>query len=231
MGRYKWNAATLGELFDGVPVDQAGPIAQESGGVMPLLQPSEASAAAGDKPPPPALGPRPDAGGSPLTLLSPFMRQRQLEEGGEGAAAAGEEGGGGGTAAQPPGPGAIPHPAAARPAPVACGTEGQHALAAAVRRLGGLEALRSAAAAPAPAAGLGPPPANSRGRQMWQQQQWLAGMSEAKRQRLADVALHVQKVEVGGVFNRACGAGPVQLPAGFDANELLQQPGRTAYRL
>ncbi|GAB4813820.1 hypothetical protein N2152v2_000866 [Parachlorella kessleri] len=113
------------------------------------------------------------------------------------------------------------------------GTLGQHLLAQAARRWGGPEGLRGAvAAAETPGLPAEPPAGDARGRQLWQQQQWLQGMSEAKRQRLADVAFRMQQAEMGGVFNRACGATQVALPPEFDAAQvLLGQPDRTAYQL
>ena len=41
----------------------------------------------------------------------------------------------------------------------------------------------------------------------------------------------LQRAEVAGTFNRACSASQVAVPQDFDASQLLQQPGRTAYRL
>ena len=154
--RYKWNAQMLGELFDGIPVDEAGPIAQEAVSLSKLLAPAAPAEAGGG-----TAAPAEDAAAA--------LRATPFESG---------SGGGGTNGAAPP------------PAAPLAGTDGQHALAAAVRRLGGVGAVRAAAAAPA---APGPPPSSdARARQLWQQQQWLQGMSDAKRQRLADVALHVQ---------------------------------------
>lgn len=205
--RYKWNAAMLGELFDGTPVDEAPPIAMEFASVPKLAHaatpaPGEAAAQQAQQAQQPAVA----AGPWPALLGAP------------------------GGAEQDPGLGVLgADPGVEAHAAAGDGTEGQRLLAAAVRRLGGMDALRTAA--DVAGAALPAPPADPRARQLWQQQQWLQGMSEPKRQRLADVALHIQRGEVAGGFNRACGAAPVPLPPNFDAAQLLQHPGRTVYRL